>query len=41
MEKEGIGPQWSKDPRSKNGAVIYALDHVVDYIITQETNITI
>jgi len=40
-KEKGLGPQWSKDPRSKNGAVSYALDHVIDYIISLETNNTV
>lgn len=32
---EGLGPEWSKDDRSKNGAISYAIDHIVDYIIEQ------
>ena len=36
--EKGLGPKWSKDERSKNGTVSYAIDHVVDYIISQNAN---
>ena len=32
----GLGPKWTKDKRSKNGKVTYAIDHIVDYIIEQD-----
>lgn len=39
--EKGFGPEWSKDESSKNGAVSYTIDHVVDFIISRGTNKTI
>lgn len=35
LKDQGLGPKWSKDERSKNGKVTYAIDHIVDYIVEQ------
>ena len=37
LKDEGLGPKWTKDERSNNGKVTYAIDHIVDHIIEQDT----
>lgn len=38
--KEGKGPKWSKKGNKHNSRVVYAIDHIADYLVTQVSNHT-
>jgi len=39
--KKGRGPQWAKKGMAPNARIVYAIDHIADYMVRQVTNITV
>ncbi len=39
--KKGKGPKWSKKGTAHNARIVYAIDHIADYMVRQVTNITV
>ncbi len=39
--KDGTGPKWSKKGNQRNGRVVYAIDHIADYMVTQVIHHTV
>jgi len=41
LKKEGTGPVWSKKGNTHNARVVYAIDHIANYMVQQVTNHTV